>query len=67
MHSIATWRGLLERGLDFCREVKNWSDTTPAYIQMKRRIEEGKYLEAAEEISSLSPGNKRKFLSETSA
>jgi hypothetical protein len=32
---------------------------------MRRNINNGKYLEAAEELSTLSPGNKRKFFGET--
>jgi hypothetical protein len=61
----ATWKGLLQRGLHFCKDVKNWSDSSPSYISMRRNINNGKYLEAAEELSTLSPGNKRKFFGET--
>jgi hypothetical protein len=61
----ATWKGLLQRGLSFSKDVKNWSESSPNYLNMRKNIEEGRYLEAAEELSTLSPGNKRKFFGET--
>ncbi|KAL6069906.1 Caseinolytic peptidase B protein [Balamuthia mandrillaris] len=72
---MATWKGLLHKGLEFCNATKGWSaasasspspSSAPSPLDaMKRSIEEGRYLQAAEELSSLSPGNKRKFLAET--
>lgn len=44
----ATWKSLLLKGLHFCKDVKNWSDSSPNYIKMYKDIEEGRYLEAAE-------------------
>lgn len=53
------WGGLLNKALEYCKDVKNWSATSPAYLRMQAHIRDGNYLDAAEEVSSLSPGNKR--------